>query len=314
MVEPSQSGADKAGVYPRWSGPRLWPCNGRDEVNSDIVRAILIWRNAAARKIATYALPRADHDRPRSATRSVSRDRALADLPRSSQAAGSNDHPGAAAQIQASQHGRAAALYRAAVVVSSRALAAPAPPHARARRFGRALRGGLAIQPQPVGLSGGGLVLQSIRMAVAVRVRRLVRPRRGIASRAAPACKGDDGGRDRLYRLCLVYRLELVCAGHGPVPAALARATDLSDRQDQPRRPAVRPFSRACRRHRAVHPVQLALAQLAHPLSGDPVRPALAGDLLHRRVPGLRRALRHGGDFRCDLVAGPDQRLRYPVD
>ena len=35
--------------------------------------------------------------------------------------------------------------------------------------------------------------------------------------------------------------------------------------------------------------------------AGDPVRPALAGNLLPRRVPGLCRAFRHGRILRRDL-------------
>ena len=53
------------------------------------------------------------------------------------QAAGGHHHPGDAAQVQARQHGRAAALHRAAAVVPARALAADPQCHRRARAVGR---------------------------------------------------------------------------------------------------------------------------------------------------------------------------------
>ena len=57
------------------------------------------------------------------------------------QAAGRHDHPGAAAQVQAGQHGRAAALYRAAAAVPAGALAAAsATPRSRWRCRSRSMR------------------------------------------------------------------------------------------------------------------------------------------------------------------------------
>ena len=50
------------------------------------------------------------------------------------QAAGGHDHPGAAAQVQTGEHGRAAALHRAAAAVSCGALAAGAQRHGGAWR------------------------------------------------------------------------------------------------------------------------------------------------------------------------------------
>ena len=48
------------------------------------------------------------------------------------------------------------------------------------------------------------------------------------------------------------------------------------------------------------------LLQFLVALSGDPVRPAFARNLLPGRIPGLCRAFRHGRDFRGGLDAGPD--------
>ena len=58
---------------------------------------------------------------------------------------------------------------------------------ARACRLGRALRPDLAVQLEPAELSERSLVLQSVRLAVAVRVRRLVRAGRRRAARRRPA-------------------------------------------------------------------------------------------------------------------------------
>src|SRR5262249_2422796 len=95
--------------------------------------------------------------------------------PRFSQAARRDDRPGAAAQIQAREHGYLAALHRPAAVVSGGAVAAAVPALARARRLGAALRADLALQLEHAELSRRTLVLQSLRLAIAVRVRRLVR-------------------------------------------------------------------------------------------------------------------------------------------
>ena len=53
------------------------------------------------------------------------------------QAAGRHADPGAAAEVQADIHGRAAALHRAAARISAGALAAAARADGRARRIGR---------------------------------------------------------------------------------------------------------------------------------------------------------------------------------
>ena len=52
--------------------------------------------------------------------------------------------------------------------------------------------------------------------------------------------------------------------------------------------------------------------KFARVLPGYPVRPAFAGNLLPRRVPGLRRPFRDGRDSGAHLDADRDQRLRHP--
>ena len=52
--------------------------------------------------------------------------------------------------------------------------------------------------------------------------------------------------------------------------------------------------------------------EVALAVAGDPVRPAFAGDLLPRRVPGLCRAFRDGRDLRRRADAGAAERGRHP--
>ena len=89
-----------------------------------------------------------------------------------------NPAPGPAAQVQAGQSGRAAALHRADGIVSAGAVADAAPARPDHAGVDRAVAGGPAIRLEPVGLSGRGLVLQPVLLAGAVRVRLMVRARR----------------------------------------------------------------------------------------------------------------------------------------
>ena len=73
------------------------------------------------------------------------------------------------------QHGRPAALHHPAAVVPADPVAAAASSDAGARRLGAALRADLGIQLEHAELSERPLVLQSVRLAIVVRVRRLVR-------------------------------------------------------------------------------------------------------------------------------------------
>ena len=84
----------------------------------------------------------------------------------------------------------------------------------------------------------------------------------------------------------------------GPLRPALARRSDVSDRQDQSRRAALCAFSGAGGGDRAVHAARLAGAEIALAAAGDPVRPAFAGNLLPRRIPGLCRPFRDGRGVR----------------
>ncbi|MGY4282736.1 hypothetical protein ACVWXO_001956 [Bradyrhizobium sp. LM2.7] len=77
-----------------------------------------------------------------------------------------------------------------------------------------------------------------------------------------------------------------------------ARAVDVSDRQDRPRRAALHPFPGTGRAHRALPAAGLAGPEIALAAAADPVRPAFPGDLLPRRLPGLRRPFRPGRGIR----------------
>ena len=85
---------------------------------------------------------------------------------------------------------------------------------------------------------------------------------------------------------------------------------DVSDRQDQPRRPAFRPFPGAGDRDGPLRAARLVGPALAHPATGHTVRPALAGNLLPGRVSRLRRAIHHRGILRRRARADRAQRVR----
>ena len=106
----------------------------------------------------------------------------------------------------------------------------------------RLLRHRLEVRPEPARLSGGRLVLQSVRLAAPVRVRRLVRTRRSGKAYRSPQLAGDAGDRHRLSAVRVLCRVELALAGDESGGAGLARRVHLSDRQDQSRRAALRPF------------------------------------------------------------------------
>ncbi len=99
-----------------------------------------------------------------------------------SQAAGRHHRPGAAAEISPRQHGRAAALHRADVFSALDPVADEVESRRHAGAVGRALCAHLAVRPASDGLSERLLGLQSVRLAIAVRVRRLVRAGRRQAN------------------------------------------------------------------------------------------------------------------------------------
>ncbi len=86
----------------------------------------------------------------------------------------------------------------------------------------------------------------------------------------------DARDRHRLSPGGVLYRVELAHNDASRAGAGLARRGDLSDRQDQSRRDALRAFPGAGGGHRLVHSAHLAAADVARVLSGDPVRPAFA--------------------------------------
>ncbi len=106
------------------------------------------------------------------------------------QAAGRHHRPGAAAAISSRQHGRAAALYRADAVPAADPVADEVEGRRHAGAVGRALCPHLAIRSVSVGLSERLLGLQSVRLAIAVRVRRLVRAGRRPADVADSVVAG----------------------------------------------------------------------------------------------------------------------------
>ncbi len=124
-------------------------------------------------------------------------------------AAGRHDRRGAASEIQAGQHGRAAALHRAAAVVSADPVALAAQAHARPDRVGGALRRGVGIRMESARLSERALVFQPVRLAAPVRVRCVVRARRLRPAVGAPSLKHHDRGGRALSRVCVLRHADL---------------------------------------------------------------------------------------------------------
>ena len=115
-----------------------------------------------------------------------------------------------------------------------------------------ALRRHLAIRSVSVGLSERRLGLQSVCLAIAVRVRRVVRAGRRAADVADPVVADHAVDFDRLSGRGVLRHADLVHAATEPPDAAPARAVDVSDRQDRSRRAAVRAFPGAGGDHRAL--------------------------------------------------------------
>ena len=143
-------------------------------------------------------------------------------------------------------------------------------------------------------LSERRLVLQSVCLAVAVRVRRVVRAWRRQAHVAHPVIAGHDVDLFRLSVRRVLRDADMVLFRSSSFDAAPDRAVDVSHQQDRSRRIEIRAFPGAGGDHRALPAQGLAGIEIAVAAALDPVRPALAGDFLPRRVPGLRRAFRAG--------------------
>src|SRR5262249_55044737 len=109
-------------------------------------------------------------------------------------------------------------------------VAAAVSRDAGARRLAAALRADLEVRLEHAELPKRPLVLQPIRPATAIRVRRLVRAGGSPAPLRGAAVTGAAGDRGRLPRRRVRVLANLVPAGHEPVRADLARGGDLSDR------------------------------------------------------------------------------------
>ena len=178
-------------------GLRLWPRHGRARLH----RRGRAHPEAVVADLRGARLPVRDLHRRDRLCRVELRESALRggnERARLPQDPGRHDHPGAAAQVQAGEHGRAAALHRAADDVPAGALAADPQRFDRARAVGRALRADLGVRLEFRVLSERALVLQSVRLAASVRVRRLVRARRGDAAGAGVALADHGLAGDRL--------------------------------------------------------------------------------------------------------------------
>ena len=97
-------------------------------------------------------------------------------------------------QIPSRQHGRAAALHRADAVPADHPVADEVAGRRRAGAVGAAVCADLALRLVSDGLSERLLDLQSVLLAIAVRVRRLVRAGRRRADVADPVVAGSRCG------------------------------------------------------------------------------------------------------------------------
>ena len=92
-------------------------------------------------------------------------------------------------------------------------------PGIRAGGLGAGLCAGLEFRLEFAGLSERRLVLQSVRLAIAVRVRRLVRARRRAAAVGRAALARRAGARDRLSAVRLRHHVDLVYRAVGALRA-----------------------------------------------------------------------------------------------
>src|SRR5262249_43831157 len=130
------------------------------------------------------------------------------------------------------EHGRFAALCRADGLSAADPAARKIAEGSATRSFRRALHPHAPIRSAPVDLSGGLLVVQSLRMAAAIRLRCLVRTRRRQAIVADPRLAADLLGGHRLSVRGLLRDADVVFSAAGRPDPGLAGAPDLSDQQD----------------------------------------------------------------------------------
>ena len=227
------------------------------------------------------------------------------------QAARHHDLPGAVVEIQAGQYGRAAALHRPVAAVPAHAATAAVATGLRTGGLGLGLCAGLEIRLESARLSERRVVLQSVRLAIAVRVRRLVRARRSASALGPAALAHRAFDRRGLPAVRLRDRLDLVFRAARPFRADLAERCDISDRQDQSRCAALCAFPRARGGDGQVRAAPLAGAEMADPATGHPLRAAFAGNLLPRRVSGLCRAIHHRRMVGRPAGADGDQPVRH---
>src|SRR6185437_1604625 len=205
------------------------------------------------------------------------------------QAARRYHRPGAAAPLPPRQHGRAAALHRA----NAGAAADPRSDALEARRDAGAVDAALCphlgVRSSFHLLSERRLGVQSDGLAIAVRVRRLVRARWRKSPVAHHGRSRHAVGLGGLPRVRVLRDADLVRAGDEPLAAAPARTMDVPDRKDRPRRAALCALPRAGGDHPALPAARLASFEIALAEALDPVRTAFAGDLLPRRLPRLCR-------------------------
>src|SRR5579871_2634341 len=218
--------------------------------------------------------------------------------------------PGVDPQIQAGQSGRIAALHRPDGILSASALAHAAPARSDHDRLDPAVAARAAFRLEFSGLSRRKLVLQSVLLAGAVRIRLVVRTRR---------CQEKSlGDRFSDHALCLC-RLPSVCDDHDhgrqvsgfrrPF-SGLALLGIQSERQDQP---CALPLPAFCRDRHPRHPLRterVVGTGVEDIRSGDRLRPAVPRRVLRWRLPVVRRTFRTDDEFGLILRAALRQRDR----
>ena len=113
-------------------------------------------------------------------------------------------------------------------------------------------------------------------LAIAVRVRRLVRAGRRRADVADPVVAGHDVDLHRLSAVRVLRHADLAHPAAQLPDAEAARTVDVPDHQDRSGRAAVCPFPGAGGAHRALPAQGLVGAEIALAATIDPVRPAFA--------------------------------------